>query len=68
MYVNQDNVIISVCVFILETVHMMCEKNCTDAQIVEVESTWLAQAPTRLKRAQARTCLQEQNFPEDREY
>lgn len=35
----------------------MCEKSCTDAQIVEAVSTWLAQAPTRLKRAEARIHL-----------
>lgn len=46
----------------------MCEKSCTDAQIVEAVSIWFAQAPTRLKRAEARTHLHGQNFPEDREY
>lgn len=37
----------------------MCEKNCTDVQIVEAVSTWLAQAPTRLKRAEATKYLQD---------
>lgn len=46
---------------------MMCEKSCTDVQIIEAVSTWLAQAPTRLKRAEART-HSGQNFPEDREH
>lgn len=52
---------------IIKTVHMMCEKSCTDVQIIEAVSTWLAQAPTRLKRAEART-HSGQNFPEDREH
>lgn len=37
--------------FISETVHVMCHTQCIDKEIVEVASTWFAQASTRFKRA-----------------
>ncbi|XP_020298315.1 uncharacterized protein LOC109862638 isoform X1 [Pseudomyrmex gracilis] len=38
---------------IIKTVHMI-QTQCTDTQITEAASIWLAQAPTRLKRVEAK--------------
>lgn len=47
--------------FTVGTIHMMCLTQYTDTQIIEAASTWLVQAPIRLKRAQT-TTQQKQNL------
>lgn len=45
--------------FVLETVRMI-RTECTDAQIIEAASIWLAQATTREKRLQVKRRLEPQ--------
>lgn len=43
---------------------MICPSRYSDVQIIEVASTWLAQATTRLKRAAAKS-LRERNLQDN---